>query len=105
MESSRFAHLLGVGQVEVALGRSHLVGEVHGVQGQRIVLGPDGDQVLLVPHDQRGDGDPSRLGHGLAEQRVRLVGTGALGGQVVARAEVHGVDVDQSDEVGDLDLA
>ena len=45
------------------------------------------------------------LGHGPAQQGVGLVGAGALGGQVVAGAEEDGVDVDQADEVGDLDLA
>ena len=47
----------------------------------------------------------SGLGHGLAQQRVGLVGALALGGQVVARAEEDRVDVGQADEVGDLDLA
>ena len=47
----------------------------------------------------------SGLGHGPAQQGVGLVGALALGGQVVAGAEEDGVDVDQADEVGDLDLA
>ena len=47
----------------------------------------------------------SDVGHGLAQQRVRLVGAGALGGEVVAGPEEDGVDVGLADEVGDLDLA
>ena len=49
--------------------------------------------------------DFARVGHGLPQQCVRLVGAGALGRQVVAGPEVDGVDVGQPDEVGDLDLA
>ena len=105
MESSRSVTSPVSGSSSVAARGAHLVGEVHGVQGQGVVLGPDGDEVLLVAHDQGGDGDAPGLGHGPAQQGVRLVGTGALGGQVVAGPEEDRVDVGQADEVGDLDLA
>ena len=41
----------------------------------------------------------------LRSSGIGLVGAGALGGEVVARPEVDGVDVGLADEVGDLDLA
>ena len=75
------------------------------MQGQRVVLGPDGHEVLLVAHHHGGDADAVGVGHRLAQQRVRLVGAGTLGGEVVARPEEDGVDVGLEDEVGDLDLA
>ena len=104
MESSRSLTSPVSGSSSSRPGRAHLVGEVHGVQGQRVILGPDGDEVLLVPHDQGGDGHLAGVRHGLAQQRVGLVGARALGGEVVAGPEVDGVDVGLVDEVGDLDL-
>jgi hypothetical protein len=75
------------------------------VHGQGVTIGPDGDQVLLVAHDQGGDGSLALLLHCPPQECVGLVGPLALGRQVVARAEVHRVDVADVDEVGDLDLA
>ena len=75
------------------------------MQHQRVLVGPDGNEVLLVAHDHGGDADTVGVRHGLAEQRIRLVGAGALGGEVVAGPEVDRVDVGLVDEVGDLDLA
>ena len=55
------ADLVDVGQLgQFVAGAADLVGEVHRVQGQRVGLGPDGHEVLLVAHDHGGDADAVR---------------------------------------------
>src|SRR5580704_7089545 len=99
------ADLVRVGQLGQLVARAaDLVGEVHGVQGQRVLFGPDSHEVLLVAHHHGGDADTVGVGHRLAQQRIGLVGAGTFGGEVVTRPEIDRVDVGLEDEVGDLDL-
>ena len=60
---------------------------------EHVVVGPDGDGVLLVAHHDRADGHLLVVAHDLAEQRVGLLGRFALRRQVVGGAVVDRIDV------------
>ena len=81
-----------------------LVGIDHRRHDQHAVLGAQGGQVLLRPHDEAGDGDLVLLLHGPGEQRVGLLGR-LVGGHVVGRVVVDRVDLVEVDELLDVDAA
>ena len=88
---------------QLFLRRADLVGEVHRLELQHIVIRTDGDRVLLVSHDHRPDGHLVCGVHDLSQKLVGLGGRLTLRRQVVGRPEVDGVDLMEIDEIGDLD--
>ncbi len=77
-------------------------GETEQGQQNDLALGLEHDQMLAVPEDERPDGHLLRLGHGLAEQGVGLMGL-FLRLEIVGLLQVFGVDVLFVDEDLDLD--
>ena len=90
------------GTLSSSAGIAHLVGEVEGVQGEHVAVGPDRGQVLLAAHHERADRRPVGGVHGLPEQGVRPGVLVAGRGQPVGAVEVDRVDLVEVDEVGDL---
>ena len=82
--------------------RADLVGPVHGLQHERVVLEAKGGEVLLVAEAHLRDADLLILAQRLTQQRVRLR-AGLVRDQVVGLLVQHGVDLVQVDELLDVD--
>jgi hypothetical protein len=91
-----------VGDAVDLVDRDDLIVEVHRFENEGTVLGAEGAQVFLRPHDEAGNSDLLALFHRLDEEAVGL-GALLLGDDVVGAVEVDGVNVAQRDEVFDLD--
>ncbi|GAA3126157.1 hypothetical protein GCM10020254_86960 [Streptomyces goshikiensis] len=72
------------------------------VQGEKSVLGLEGDQVLVLAHHEGGDARLVCLGQGLLQQAVDLPELLAARAEVVGLVEEDRVDLRQVDEPGDV---
>ena len=95
---------LGVRVDRLEVGGPDLVGPVHRLQDEDLVLEPQRSEMLLVAEADLRDADLVLIGECLAQQRVGLR-AGLVRDQVVGLLEQDRVDLVEVDELHDVDRA